>query len=108
MGQIFLEDMDQDGSMDIVYTTDTGQLRIAYGGEGSYVSTSSMFCDAQWRQRQENTNLLLRQYGVQIEDDLEVVDNSLFRWDGLDAESEQDLLTNTNDIQSYLPTPNSQ
>lgn len=79
--QLFVHDMDADGSLDLV-TNARGRIEIFYGWQdGSLTSLIQDGCDAERSTRQES--LLVKEFGVQIMSWLQIVDDSLIRRNGL-------------------------
>ena len=66
--QIFLEDMDNDGAMDIVTNDDLWFIKIFYWGTtnwtANYLSTNKYMCDENWYQRVSNNSKTVYQFGV--------------------------------------------
>ncbi len=107
--QIFFEDMDQDGSLDIVTNDKFGYIKIFYGGdnnprdEDNYVSSDKYKCDENWYGKQtyqENTKMVYR-FGIRVNENVKVLDQSLVhrQWINPDDDiniSAEDLWIDTN------------
>lgn len=97
--QIFFEDMDADGSIDIITNDWNGDIKIFYGwendnGEWNYISTLDYTCDTQWSDRQEDQQLLVKRFGIELQETLQIVDSSIVRWNGLEQPAEDSLPDN--------------
>lgn len=105
--QLFFEDMDKDGNIDIVTNDVIWDIKIFYGwsknGQWHYVSTLQYACDDDWHARQKESVRLVKSYGVVIEPDFYIQDESMVHVKGwsIDAQtpisSDQvnDLVTDT-------------
>lgn len=83
--QIFLEDMDKDGSLDIITNDKKGFVKIFYGGkngQNTYVSTNKATCDTGRYNRQAVNTTIITRFGIKLNAD-EVVDNSMAHRYGL-------------------------
>jgi hypothetical protein len=83
--QIFLEDMDKDGSLDIVTNDKKGFVKIFYGGkngQNTYVSTNKATCDTGRYNRQAANTTIITRFGINLTND-EIVDNSMAHRYGL-------------------------
>ncbi|MBO4203867.1 hypothetical protein J5893_03490 [bacterium] len=89
--QIFFEDMDHDGALDIITNDARGFVKIFYGGktqgQANYLSRESTHCDDGRYDRQKNTTLTVARFGLTLDERLKVVDNSMVTWEGLDVSS---------------------
>lgn len=83
--QWFIEDMDNDGIVDIVLNKQW-QISIVYGGSASnwysYISQNTMRCDPNRERRQENHINIVDHIGVALHTGA-TLDTSLVRWKGL-------------------------
>lgn len=80
--QLFFEDMDKDGNIDIVTNDNIGDIKIFYwwatkGGQSNYVSTLQYACDSGWYSRQKNNIRLVKSYGIVVDADSYVQDESM-------------------------------
>jgi hypothetical protein len=79
--QIFFEDMDKDGIMDIVTNDAVGDIKAFYGGTtngwGNYVSTLEYTCDDNWYDRQKNATVLVKSFGAEVDPSRYVQDDSM-------------------------------
>lgn len=68
--QLFLDDMNQDGSIDIITNDSFNDTKIFYGGGdnegGNYLSTTNGSCDANRYQRQKNNYQTVKRFGIRI------------------------------------------
>jgi len=106
INQIFFEDMDDDGKLDIITNDKLGFIKIFYGGKTNgkenYVSSDKNFCDDNRHQRQSannNTKMVYR-FGISIDENIKVVDQSMVRWKWINPNnninvSAQDMWINT-------------
>ena len=116
--QIFLEDMDNDGAMDIVTNDDLWFIKIFYWGTTNwtvnYLSTSKYMCDENWYQRisSNNNSKLVYQFAV-VPYSGHILDQSLIRWQWIsgpetgdvtadDFELDQGMLDNPDEITSDM------
>lgn len=97
--QIFFEDMDQDGKMDIITNDQLGFIKIFYGGknnifdEDNYVSNSKFSCDDNRYARQsyqDNTQMVYR-FGIKIDEDIKVLDQSLIHWEWINPDEDVNI-----------------
>jgi len=97
--QIFFEDMDQDWSLDIVTNDKLWFIKIFYGGKNNnqhidnYVSNNKFKCDDQRYQREtywDNTKIVHR-FGIRIDENMHVLDQSLIHWQWIDSEDNVDI-----------------
>ncbi len=86
--QIFFEDMDQDGILDIVTNDKLGYIKIFYWWQNNpwdqdnYVSSDKYKCDENWYGKQsygDNTNIVYR-FGIRVNENIKVLDQSLVHW----------------------------
>ncbi len=94
VSQLFLKDMDVDGSVDIVTLDTLGYLKIFYG-EGkennhSYVSKESSSCDTDRYTRQSNAHKTIKKIWLKLQNS-PVKDGSLIRRNGLILPKEENL-----------------
>jgi hypothetical protein len=80
--QLFVQDMDQDDNMDIVTNDIQGEVKIFYGGkdshgDGYYLSTLTGVCDSNRFERQENNYQTVKKFGLKVNTDRYVTDDSL-------------------------------
>ncbi len=103
--QRFLEDMDNDGVVDIVLNK-SGEISIVYGwksGNGySYISQDTMRCDPNWQSRQKNHVKIVDNIGVQLQS-WATVDTSLIRWKWLTLTESLDGSGNVEDTTTSNP-----
>lgn len=103
--QRFLNDMDRDSIMDIVYNKG-GKIVIVYGGKSgngnSYVSQNALSCDPQWQNRQKDFIKVVDNLGLQISPEA-VYDTSLIRRQGL-TPPEEPTYTIADTSKLSLPT----
>ena len=82
--QIFLEDMDLDGALDIVTNDDLWFIKIFYWGttdwEANYLSNNKYMCDENWYNRVEWSSKIVYQFGIKIDNNSHILDQSLIRW----------------------------
>lgn len=111
--QIFLEDMDNDGAMDIVTNDTKGYVKIFYGwstnGHANYLSTKKEWCDSNWYQRisslnrKSKANMQIVDFrGVKIDKNTKVLDASMLHREGLEKPLEADA--SQNNSQFYSPS----
>lgn len=94
--QLFVEDMDQDGNMDIVTNDIAGDVKIFYGGkdshgDGYYISTLTGICDDNRFDRQENNYQTVKSFGLRIQSDRLITDESLVHYKGMEVPDDQDV-----------------
>lgn len=79
--QIFTEDMDKDGKLDIITNDDLGDVKIFYGGSTSnganYLSSVTWVCDTNRYTRQKNNYTVIKRFGVKLKNDRYIQDGSL-------------------------------
>lgn len=80
--QLFIQDMDKDGNLDIVTNDIAGDVKIFYGGkdshgDGYYISTLTSVCDDGRYTRQQNNQQTVKRFGLQINPDRYITDDSL-------------------------------
>ena len=89
--QIFLEDMDQDWALDIVTNDSLWFIKIFYWGSDSawhtnYLSTNKYMCDEDWYTRVDNNSKLVYQFGIKIDNNEHILDQSLIHWKWLNQQ----------------------
>lgn len=82
--QIFLQDMDMDGAVDIVTNDDLWFIKIFYGWTNSdwttnYLSTNKYMCDENWYQRVSNNSKIVYQFGITAYSG-HILDQSMIHW----------------------------
>jgi len=81
--QIFFEDMDQDGNLDIISNNIDWTIKVFYGWSSSlwnnFISSLSYNCDDQVQNRSRINSTLVKQFWVQIDPNIRIVDDSLTR-----------------------------
>jgi hypothetical protein len=79
--QIFFEDMDKDGVLDIVTNDSIGDIKVFYGGltkgEPNYLSSLAYACDANRYTRQKNSSIIVKRFGLSVDSSLYIQDLSL-------------------------------
>lgn len=102
--QLFVEDMNNDGAIDIVTNDREWAIKIFYWGStnggSNYVSELSYTCDDARQDRQEDNVKLVKQFGVQLDETLRIVDSSLVHRNGLALPPEDD---ENNPLATTLP-----
>lgn len=83
--QIFLEDMDLDWAMDIVTNDKLWFIKIFYGGTTqdwnvNYLSNNKYLCDDGWYDRINENSKIVYQFGLKIDSNSHILDQSLVRW----------------------------
>lgn len=86
--QLFVEDMDQDGNLDIITNDMAGELKLFYGGKdnkgnGYFLSTLPSVCDDNRAQRQTPQSKVLKSFGLTINPNRYIIDDSLVHWKGM-------------------------
>lgn len=108
--QWFVEDMDNDGTSDIVLNK-AGEISIVYGGKASngysYISQNQHGCDVNWQTRQNNNKKIVDYLWVQLHTG-STVDSSLVRWKWLTTSPATDTDGNEIDTTSDNPLISSQ
>ena len=83
VNQFFIEDMDLDGSTDIVTNDQDGRVTVFYGETAqsgpTYLSQTGTHCDDDRQTRVQDNSTLIRRFGIELQDDLAIVDDSLVR-----------------------------
>ena len=106
VSQLFVEDMDLDGTVDIITHDKEWAVKIFYGwmtnGWSNYVSELAYTCDDWWKDRQEDNVVLVKQYGVELDPEIHILDASLVHRDGLAMPPEDDLSNPLGDHVSEL------
>ncbi|HRX63772.1 MAG TPA: hypothetical protein P5060_01570 [Candidatus Absconditabacterales bacterium] len=97
LNQIFFEDMDNDGTVDIVTNDKLGFIKIFYGGSNNegdnFVSNTNYACDEGWYDRQndgDNVNMVYR-FGIRVNENVKVLDQSLVHWQGINTGNALDV-----------------
>ena len=92
--QVFVRDMDLDKKLDIVTYDRMWDIKVFYGNgdknNHSYLSTNEYSCDANWRERQQNSVKTIHNLWVEIATHA-VRDESLVRWWGLKIPGNEEL-----------------
>lgn len=92
INQLFIEDMDQDGVLDIVTNDKYNNATIFYGGETNdgpnYLSTTTGTCDVDWYERQKDNYTVVKRFGMRVNSNRRIQDNSLIHRKGADAPKE--------------------
>ncbi|MEF2176074.1 MAG: FG-GAP-like repeat-containing protein [Candidatus Absconditabacteria bacterium] len=87
LSQIFWEDMDKDGKIDVVTNDVSGDVKIFYGGKSgngfNYLSNDYYSCDIDRKVRQKDRVKLVDNYSIQIDSQAKIKDESLVHWYGL-------------------------
>jgi hypothetical protein len=87
VAQIFLEDMDKDEALDIITNDLKGFVTIFYGGKtngyANYLSKEVATCDTGRYERQKDATTIVTRYGIRIDEQLKIVDNSMVHRYGL-------------------------
>jgi len=86
--QVFVEDMDKDGNLDIITNDLRGDVKIFYGGKdsdgnGHYLSTQSGVCDDGWFEREKNNYQTVKSFGLKVNSDWYITDDSLIHRKGM-------------------------
>ncbi|MBU0626174.1 hypothetical protein KKG31_07835 [Patescibacteria group bacterium] len=106
MAQIFFEDMDDDGNLDIITNDNRNDIKIFYGGadnddDGYYISKLTYTCDDERYDRQIDNTQTVRSLGIEIDKDRYIQNESLIRREGLLMPVEDQ----TQDIEDTTPDP---
>jgi len=92
--EMFVEDMDHDGNIDIITNDTVGNIHVFYGGSSSagdnYISKNKTDCDDQWQSRVDTNKKLVKSYGVTLMPGQKTYDNSLIHRQGLTIPAEPD------------------
>jgi len=92
INQLFIEDMDQDGILDIVTNDEYNNATIFYGGETNdgpnYLSTTTGTCDADWYERQKDNYTVVKRFWMRVNSNRRIQDNSLIHRKGADIPKE--------------------
>jgi hypothetical protein len=90
--QIFFEDMNKDGAIDIITNDVKGYIKIFYGGKTNgyvnYLSKEKHTCDSDRYERQKNNTTIVTRYGLRINESLNIIDNSMLHEYGLQKPEE--------------------
>jgi len=101
--QLFFEDMDLDWNIDIITNDLVGDIKIFYGWakgwKTNYVSTLPYACDDDWYDRQKNNTKLVKSFGVVVDSDFYIQDDSMVRTKGWIIENQTDSYEDTDDGQ---------
>lgn len=110
--QIFVDDMDKDDNLDIITNDIAGDVKIFYGGKdshgnGYYLSTLTGICDDGRFSRQQNNQQTVRSFGLKINPDRYITDESLAHRKGMIVpdESTTDDESPESDTNIDLPAP---
>lgn len=100
VNQIFFEDMNNDGVLDIITSDSLGYIKIFYGGQDNwkdnYISTNKVMCDDERYDRQKNNTNMVYRFGIRINENVKVLDQSLIHWKWLDVA--ENIEINTADL----------
>ncbi|MCX6825442.1 MAG: VCBS repeat-containing protein [candidate division SR1 bacterium] len=84
--QLFVQDMNQDGKLDIVTNDTYNDVKIFYGGStnngANYVSSTTGICDSQRYERQKNNYKTVKRFGTKINSSRYIQDTSLIHRKG--------------------------
>ena len=104
--QIFLKDMDLDWALDIVTNDKLWFIKIFYWWTNNwtinYLSTNKYMCDNDWYDRIQNNSKIVYQFGIKIDGNTHVLDQSLIHWKWIDGDwtgndiSAEDVWVNSN------------
>lgn len=79
--EMFVEDMDKDGKIDIVTNDSFGDIKIFYGGSSNnganYLSSVTGICDTDRYTRQKDNYKIIKRFGIKINSNRYIQDNSL-------------------------------
>ena len=79
--QIFVEDMDKDGKIDIITNDEFADIKIFYGGSTNngpnYLSLVTWICDSNRYTRQKDNYKTINRFGIKLKSDRHIQDNSL-------------------------------
>ncbi len=82
--ELFVNDMDKDGNLDIITNDTIGNISVFYGGSSSagdnYISKNKVGCDDKWQTRENAHMKLVKSYGVNLTAGQKVYDSSLIHW----------------------------
>ncbi|MCK9466717.1 MAG: FG-GAP-like repeat-containing protein [Candidatus Absconditabacterales bacterium] len=102
VNQIFFEDMNNDGILDIITNDSLGYIKIFYGGQyngkDNYVSTNKIMCDDDRYNRQINNTNMVYRFGIRINENVKVLDQSLIHRKGLNETNIEDIGINLTDL----------
>ncbi|MDD3263232.1 MAG: VCBS repeat-containing protein [Candidatus Absconditabacteria bacterium] len=105
--QLFFEDMDKDGSIDIVTNDLVGDIKVFYGGsknsKANYVSTLPYACDDDWYDRQKDNVKLVKSFGVVVDPDFYIQDDSMIHVEGWLIENQSDSINDSDSQGGDLP-----
>ncbi len=92
INQLFVEDMDKDGKLDIITNDQLQDIKIFYGWSSNqganYLSSVSWTCDEHRYTRQKNNYKIIKRFGIKINSDRYIQDNSLIHRKGMEIPSE--------------------
>ncbi|HMS91786.1 MAG TPA: VCBS repeat-containing protein, partial [Candidatus Absconditabacterales bacterium] len=90
--QMFVEDMDKDGSIDIISNDAFGDIKVFYGGStnngANYLSSITGVCDSNRYTRQKNNYNTIKRFGIKLKNDRYIQDNSLIHRKGVEIPTE--------------------
>ena len=79
--QLFVQDMNNDGKVDIVTNDKRNDIKIFYGGStngwANYISQNNGTCDNQWYERQKENYKTIKHFGIKINPNRYIQDQSL-------------------------------
>ncbi len=112
--QLFFEDMDRDGNIDILTYDHAGFIKITYGWKNSYVSKDRYQCDPDWYERVNKNTKILKKFWVTIDTHKKIVDDTIIRRQGLTTQQQwntekipsKDLGIDTSALQKYFDNGN--
>lgn len=100
--QIFFEDMNGDGILDIITSDNLWFIKIFYGGKtnwkDNFVSTNKFMCDDERYSRQQNNTNMVYRFGIRINENIKVLDQSLIHWKWLVPTNENNATINAEDL----------
>lgn len=90
--QMFVEDMDKDGNLDIISNDAFGDIKVFYGGSTSngsnYLSSVTGVCDTNRYSRQKNNYKIIKRFSVKVNSSRYIQDASLVHRKGVEAPTE--------------------
>ena len=98
--QMFVQDMDKDGKLDIVTNDSFGDIKIFYGGStngwANYLSSVTWICDSDRYTRQKDNYKIVKRFGIKINSNRYIQDGSLIhrKW----TETPMEWVTEEKDI----------
>lgn len=90
--EMFVEDMDKDGKLDIVSNDAFGDIKVFYGGStdgwANYLSSVTWICDTNRYTRQKNNYKIIKRFGMKVNSNRYIQDASLVhrKWIGTPME----------------------